>query len=221
MDDGDSMGLYSEHDQFVLQWYCRYLVKALQIALEKLPSITWEASCKEAIDMVNKEEGWARPVLTCSRTLQRFHLRYRKNKECILNKHLINTNKTKSRVDKLFDAYPDAKSSMETFMRSHLNELSCELVWDRFHEKILPKLVDERKQERIENGDAAEDPANADFGSKEFLSELGLSVVSVPTVYRWMRRLGQRTKSSRGRRHSSNSLTMEVTLKVTGPMSGW
>ena len=172
VDDGDSMGLYSEHDQFVLQWYCRYLVKALQIALEKVPTITWEASCTKAINMVNKEEGWARPVLTCSRTLQRFHLRYRRNKECILNKHLINTNKTKSRVDKLFDAYPDAKSSMETFMRSHLNELSCELVWDHFHEKILPKLVDDRKQERIDNGDAEEDPANADFGSKEFLSEL-------------------------------------------------
>jgi hypothetical protein len=59
IDDKDSGNLYTEHDTFNLRWTCRYIVEALEIALEdrgKTSTDSWEACCKEAVLRINSLE---------------------------------------------------------------------------------------------------------------------------------------------------------------------
>jgi hypothetical protein len=53
IDDLDGKSLYTEHDQFQIRWKCRFLAKALDIALNKIkPNYSWEDCCKEAIEII-------------------------------------------------------------------------------------------------------------------------------------------------------------------------
>jgi hypothetical protein len=60
IDNEDSDNLYSESDQFCLQWHCRYLAMALLLlALVHLSpgKFTWENCCELAIGTVNHREN--------------------------------------------------------------------------------------------------------------------------------------------------------------------
>jgi hypothetical protein len=58
LDDFDSQNLCSSRDVFNIQMKCRYLVVALQVALDDMPSRTWVECCKEAVKRVNEQEGY-------------------------------------------------------------------------------------------------------------------------------------------------------------------
>ncbi len=90
--------LYSENDRFWVRWKCRYLVKALEIALDEMPAKTWIVCCEDAIKQVNEFEGWE--LIKNARTIQEFHKEYRRNKES------LGFLDPKIPHDQLWDAYP-------------------------------------------------------------------------------------------------------------------
>jgi hypothetical protein len=90
IDDLDAQDLYSEHDQFCLRWHCRYVAKALTIALEQESETqqpSWEQCCMVAVQTINDFEGFA--FITSARTVMDWHLKFRKTGECFANRRVV------------------------------------------------------------------------------------------------------------------------------------
>ena len=151
IEDADSNHYYSENDIFQLTWSCRYVVKALEIALEKMGmpnNWTWEDCCKAAVKQINDFEGWTKKSLIGNyRTVQRWHLAFRKNNECFLNKH--SSKKGSTVLPPLLDTYPEAKEAIIKFASDRLNHLKSEDVHQHVHDVILPELAEQRKEELV------------------------------------------------------------------------
>ena len=98
------------------------MVKALEIALEKMGmpnNWTWEDCCKAAVKQINDFEGWTKKSLIGNyRTVQRWHLAFRKNNECFLNKH--SSKKGSTVLPPLLDTYPEAKEAIIKFASDRL-----------------------------------------------------------------------------------------------------
>jgi hypothetical protein len=181
VDDLDAQSLYSDHDQFQLCWMARYIAKALTIALDhplegrKQP--TWEDCCKIAINQINAFEDFQ--FVTSPQTIMRWHLKYRKHKECFPNRHVVSADGC-SELPPLLQQYPEGKSAMLSFAKEHLNALSAETLYNHIHDVILPELAELCRVER----------GLDQFSVQELLLENGLTKLSIPTIYRWMRKLG-------------------------------
>jgi hypothetical protein len=177
IEDNDSGNLYTEHDTFNLRWTCRYIVEALEIAMEDRGE-TWEACCKEAVLRVNSLEKFE--LIKSCRTIQNWHLAFRRNDESFPNKHASKLNVPNLPV--LLETYPEAKASMITFMKENLNQLSAELVYTFVHENVLPNLAKLRGKELGK--------AVGEYKPEHLLKDNGLIKLAIPTIYRWMRKLG-------------------------------
>jgi hypothetical protein len=188
IDDLDCKNLYTEYDVFQLRWRCRYVASALDIALKKLkPGYTWEDCCQEAIDTICIEEG---PYFKCcvSRTVMAWHKLFKVNGECFINRYFHEGGNGYARVlPPLLQNYPGAKKMMVGYMKANLNDLSSEMLSSYIHEKVLPPLVIQREKELRAN---LELHPGQKFTVEDLLKENGLSKLAIPTVYRWIRRLG-------------------------------
>jgi len=81
VEDLDSQDLYTEYDVHMLQWNCRYLVKALELALANMNDWqNWEKCCKAAIVEIKEFEEFE--YITCPEVIMRFHRKLRLNNEC-------------------------------------------------------------------------------------------------------------------------------------------
>lgn len=216
IDDRDADNLYSEADQFRLRRACKYLAAALVIALAYLVpgQFTWTNCCELALGTINRQEStvvagvdgsllewelsiedrrvqFLKPLeqenphaLTNAKYLMTLHKSIRTNNEQFQNRHKATKN-GKTALPPLLDAYPEAKDSMIRYAKGNLNHLSSERVYSHVHETILPGLVEVKNQEvKDETGELGT------YTVESILKENGLVKLSIPTIYRWMRRLG-------------------------------
>ncbi|CAJ1943688.1 unnamed protein product [Cylindrotheca closterium] len=186
IEDVDSQDLYTVTDVFKLRLTCQYLIKALEIAIRDMNEVnmTWQKCCKAAIEEISKCDNWK--YIKDSRTITLWHRQFRMNNECFKNKHLASTNEDKARVSHLFDFFPLAKDSLKAFIRANLHHLTTKQVCIELQDRILPQCAALRKDELVQGGVLH---ANEKYESQQLLEELKIPKLSIPTVYRWMRRL--------------------------------
>jgi hypothetical protein len=178
IDDFDHQELCSKHEIFNFQLKCRYVCLALRYAIDNMPDKTWLECCKDALETVNRIDGVDH--ITNERTLSRWHLVFRRNNESFPNPHVHSKDGQKTSLPPLLDRNPDLARSIIQYAKQNLNELCAELLYSYIHEIALPALLDERRAEL----------ANDTYTMEELLAENQLTKVSIPTIFRWMRRLG-------------------------------
>jgi hypothetical protein len=181
LEDLDSKQTCSPFQIYNIQIKCRYLVIALRIALRKMGvgegGATWLQCCEEAMTTVNEFNNLS--YIKSNRTIQLWHLLYRRNGECFPNP---NTHKKdgKKTLPRLLEENPDLKDAIVHYARDHLHELSASLLFHYLHEEALPALV-ERKKEELDN---------PQYNKEDLLAEHQLGKLTLRTVYKWMERLG-------------------------------
>ena len=102
---------------------------------------------------------------------------FRRNDESFPNPHVQSS---KASLPPLLDRYPELAKSIVLYAKQNLNELSAELLYSYLHEVALPALLEERRAELVD----------AFYTMAQLLGENRLTILSIPTIYRWMRRLG-------------------------------
>ena len=163
------------------------LIIALTTALSEMDKIqNWDRCCALAVAKAQQTPG-ARTI-TSSRTVAFYYREFRANGRKFLN-IWIRTDSALSLPPFLCDN-PDICQKVKAYMREKLASLSIELVFDYFHDIILPKLVKERYKI---------DKKSKLYEEKEqmLLAEYGLKKLSLITVYRYMIILGMRYKTRR------------------------
>jgi hypothetical protein len=107
------------------------------------------------------------------------------SEQFVQNRHKATKN-GKTALPPFLDTYPEAKESMIRYAKENLNHLSSERVYSHVHATILPGLVEAKNKEEVEN----ETGELGTYTVESILKENGLVKLSIPTIYRWMRRLG-------------------------------
>jgi hypothetical protein len=143
-----------------------------------MPDKTWLECCNDAMATVNRIDGVDH--IKNKETLSRWHLVFRRNDESFPNPHVHSIDGQKTSLPPLLDRNPDLARSIINYAKQNLNELSAELLYSYIHEIALPALLDERRAEL----------ADETYTMGQLLLENQLTKVSIPTIFRWMRRLG-------------------------------
>ena len=183
LEDRDSKQTCSAFQIYNIQIKCRYIAIALRIALQKMGrgagGATWLDCCQEAMNTVNQFNNIT--YIKFHRTIQGWHLLYRRNGECFPNP---NTHKKdgKKTLPRLLEENPDLKDAIIYYSREHLHELSASLLYHYLHEEALPAPVEKKKKELD----------NHEYTKDDLLAEHQLKKLTLTTVYKWMERLGFR-----------------------------
>ena len=183
LEDRDASQTCTPFQIYNIQMKCRYIAIALRVALRKMGQgaggVTWLECCQQAMHTVNEFNNTT--YIKFHRTIQQWHLIYRRNYECFPNP---NTHKKdgKATLPRLLEENPDLKDAIVYFARDHLHELSASLLFHFLHEEALPALV-EKKREELDNQQYSKD---------DLLVDHQLGKLTLRTVYKWMERLGFR-----------------------------
>ena len=151
LEDRDACQTCTPFQIYNVQMKCRYIAIALRVALRKMGQgaggVTWLECCRQAMDTVNEFNN--NTYIKFHRTIQQWHLMYRRNSECFPNP---NTHKREGKVTlpRLLEENPDLKDAIVYYARDHLHELSASLLFHYLHEEALPALV-EKKREELDN----------------------------------------------------------------------
>jgi hypothetical protein len=170
--DFDARDLCTPNDIFTVQMKCKYVSLALRIALEEMPGIRWMQCCERAIQEFGRVEG--HDHIGSPKTVQQWHLTFRRNNESFLNPKLLTHGKVM--LPPLLDRNPELKKSLLQYATANLNELTAELLLAYIHDTALPALLEEYREE-------LECP---EYTMYELLKEHRLTKLSIPTIYRWM-----------------------------------
>ena len=199
VEEHDKKNICTHYDIFMLEQKCKYISISLKIALEYLhmPDWTWLKCCQKAIEKVNELEGNDEDeegnenvevyrqtnCVVSGRTIQHWHLEYRKGDESFKNV-------TASRMDidstpSLFDCYPELKDQMLSYCKQNIENLTTETLYCWFHDIALPNLIADRKKEMMDIGGNNEE---VDMGT--ILKEHGMTTLCQKTVLNWMTSMG-------------------------------
>ena len=198
LEDKDKNNVCTHYDIFTIQMKCKYVSTALRIALKSIhePDMNWDKCCKKAIDSINLLEGTddeeegklniekyrhTNSILN-SRTIQKWHLDYRKNNESF--KNLTSRINQTSSTPIIFDENPILKDKMMSYCKQNLSNLTCESVHTWFIEEAIPMLANERMEEEVIPAGTLEEY------KKMIYDEYNLTKLCSGTVLKWMHQLG-------------------------------
>jgi hypothetical protein len=122
-----------------------------------------------------------------ARTIMDWHLTFKVNGECFVNRYFHEKNGYARVLPPLLQTYPEAKEMMVGYMKTNLNHLSTEMLSSYMHETLLPLLAKKREKEMKATFELGQDEK---LKVEDFLKQNGLTKLAIPTVYRWIRRLG-------------------------------
>ena len=168
----------------------KYIYHALAILLnekEIQPALTWKKCCDLAIEKIKEFEGanliennideQSSHHWVVSRTVMKWFRHFRDNGETF-----INTPYRTSLIDKdppIFQLNPILKDKFISFAKSNIIGLTGEVLFDYFHNTIIPDLIEDEKYETGEK-----------ISKDALLKQYGLTKLCLGTIYKWMASFG-------------------------------
>jgi hypothetical protein len=116
-----------------------------------------------------------------------WHLTFKVNGECFINRYFQEANVYSHVLAPIFQNYPEAKVMMVGHMKQNLNQLSTEMLSSYMCLILLPLLARKQEKEMKATFDLGKDN---EFTVEAFFKQNGLTKLNIPTVYRWIRKLG-------------------------------
>ena len=147
-----------------------------------MPTKTWLDCCKDAVDSINRTDGVVH--VRSKETVSHRHLTFRRNNESFPNPHV---HSSKTALPPLLDRYPELAKSIVLYAKQNLNELSAKLLYSYLQEVALPALLQERQAELVDET----------YTMQQMLGKNRLTKLSLPTIFRWMKCLGFKTRSTK------------------------
>ena len=87
LDDFDQNKLCSAFDIFNIQMKCRYVVAALKVAIQEMPTLSWRQCLNKGVSLVNELEGVQH--IKNGETVRIWHQVIRENNECFPNPQVV------------------------------------------------------------------------------------------------------------------------------------
>jgi hypothetical protein len=165
---------------FKIRNKCVFLIRAYQIALEKLGknNTRWKKDCcQEAVDQIN-DIGFVTTIN--ANTLMNWNINFRKH-EKFHHPDIYVANNIKP-TPALFDYFPQAAADASSFILNHLDHFIVEMLRGKLINKIIPSL-----KEEIEVVTGA---ADANIDGNNLLRHYMAKPPSYMTVLPWVHYLG-------------------------------
>ena len=167
--------LLSVFQKYNIRTKITILILALRSASENMPRKTWRQCCEEAISNAHTIG------LTSVMNPQTVEVWYRKFR---LSRQLTSGNLPgKHNLPPFLQENKDISIKIQQYARENLQQLSVELIMEYMHETILPQMI-------CQLTGAVPGDEQYDNDKKELLGQYGLKLLSISTVYRWMKALG-------------------------------
>ena len=180
-------GSLSEHLIWVTRQKIQMLIIALDTALKQMPVIkNWDECCKKAVSIAEDTPGMR--TIKSSRTIRNWYKEFRDEGRKFSAKPYLT--ESKLNLPHFLSEHPEVCLKVQQYARENLGEMSIELMWEYFHDTVLPKLVKEKFK-------VSKDDTEYKVNLKIMLNEYGLTNICPITVYRWMINLGFRYKERR------------------------
>ena len=177
----DPDDICSEFDKVTLRQKSLCLLQAYQIALAKMPEVTWLACCKEATTILN---GLGIDVATIADTVANYNRIFRTN-EVFLHPNIA-ARAGKKPLPPLLDAYPKAKEMLQMYTKTNLLGLTVDMVFEYVQQHVLPRTY------ALWLSEQPSSDHKDDHSYQSFLKAHRLLKFTPQTALNWMKRLGMR-----------------------------
>ncbi len=154
---------------------------------------TWEQCCTRACSQLNPlgiEQA------TDNRAVQDWNVLFRQEGTFPHPNHAERCGKNP--LPLLFEKYPVAIDDIIQFGVKNLTTLTVELFHGKSHEILLPKLFKQWRSNLSRSGESSNEEQDTSLSTKHALmNEHRIRMLSIPTCWRWLHRLGFRYKYQR------------------------